>query len=106
LIANNINRILALAHKRIPLFYHIRNLSQVYNSHFFSGAPKRIVPDNLKTGVIKADLYDPKFNQGYEELAHHYGIVISWLRRRLWLYLRQCRGYKVPKMMYTISLRH
>lgn len=44
---------------------------------FFSGVPKRIVPDNLKTGIIKADLYDPKFNQGYEELAHHYGIIID-----------------------------
>jgi len=44
---------------------------------FFGGAPKRIVPDNLKTGIIKADLYDPKFNQGYEELAHHYGIIID-----------------------------
>jgi hypothetical protein len=44
---------------------------------FFGGAPKRIVPDNLKSGVIKADLYDPKFNQGYEELAHHYGIIID-----------------------------
>ncbi len=44
---------------------------------FFSGVPKRIVPDNLKTGVIKADLYDPKFNRGYEELAHHYGIIIN-----------------------------
>jgi transposase len=44
---------------------------------FFGGAPKRITPDNLKTGVIKADLYDPKFNQGYEELAHHYGIIID-----------------------------
>jgi hypothetical protein len=39
--------------------------------------PKRITPDNLKTGVIKADLYDPQFNQGYEELAHHYGIIID-----------------------------
>jgi hypothetical protein len=44
---------------------------------FFGGAPQRIVPDNLKSGVIKADLYDPKFNQGYEELAHHYGIIID-----------------------------
>ena len=26
---------------------------------FFDGAPARLVPDNLKTGVIKADLYDP-----------------------------------------------
>jgi transposase len=44
---------------------------------FFDGAPKRITPDNLKTGIIKADLYDPKFNHGYEELAHHYGIIID-----------------------------
>ena len=44
---------------------------------FFGGVPKRMVPDNLKTGVIKADLYDPKFNQGYEELAHHYGMIID-----------------------------
>lgn len=48
---------------------------------FFGGAPKRITPDNLKTGIIKADLYDPKFNQGYEELAHHYGIIIDPARR-------------------------
>lgn len=44
---------------------------------FFGGVPLRITPDNLKTGVIKADLYDPKFNQGYEELAHHYGTIID-----------------------------
>jgi len=44
---------------------------------FFHGAPKRIIPDNLKTGVIKADLYDPQLNQGYEELAHHYGVIID-----------------------------
>jgi len=31
----------------------------------------------LKTGVIKADLYDPRFNHGYEELAHHYGAIID-----------------------------
>ena len=45
--------------------------------HFLGGTPKRITPDNLKTGVIKADLYDPKFNLGYEELAHHYGMIID-----------------------------
>ena len=44
---------------------------------FFNGVSKRLVPDNLKTGVIKADLYDPTFNRGYEELAHHYGIIID-----------------------------
>jgi hypothetical protein len=44
---------------------------------FFGGVPLRIVPDNLKTGILKADLYDPQFNPGYEELAHHYGVIID-----------------------------
>ena len=44
---------------------------------FFGGVPSRLVPDNLKTGVLKADLYDPAFNRGYEELARHYGFLID-----------------------------
>jgi len=44
---------------------------------FFGGAPRRIVPDNLKTGIIKPDLYDPKFNRSYDELAHHYDVIID-----------------------------
>ena len=44
---------------------------------FLGGVPFRIVPDNLKTGILKADLYDPQFNPGYAELAHHYGAIID-----------------------------
>lgn len=44
---------------------------------FFGGVPARLVPDNLKTGTIKADLYDPKLNRGYVELAEHYGCLID-----------------------------
>lgn len=40
---------------------------------FFSGATARTVIDNLKTGVLRPDLYDPKLNRTYAELAHHYG---------------------------------
>jgi transposase len=40
---------------------------------FFSGTPRRLVPDNLRTGVDKSDLYDPKLNRSYAELADHYG---------------------------------
>ncbi len=36
---------------------------------FFGGAPARLVPDNLKTGVDRPDLYDPKLNRAYGELA-------------------------------------
>lgn len=49
---------------------------------FFGGVPHRIVPDNLKTGVLKPDLYDPAFNRAYEELAHHYGFLIDPARVR------------------------
>jgi transposase len=40
---------------------------------YFGGAPRRLVSDNLKTGVLKADIYDPKLNRSYAELASHYG---------------------------------
>lgn len=44
---------------------------------FFNGVPRRVVPDNLKTGVTKADLYDPKLNRAYAELAEHYGVLVD-----------------------------
>ena len=44
---------------------------------FFGGVPARLVPDNLKTGVDKPDLYDPKINRSYAELAEHYGCLID-----------------------------
>ena len=36
---------------------------------FFGGSRRRLIPDNLKAGVCKPDLYDPKINRGYAELA-------------------------------------
>ena len=44
---------------------------------FFDGVPARLVPDNLKTGVIKPDIYDPLLNRSYAELAAHYGCLID-----------------------------
>ncbi|MDB4872726.1 MAG: integrase [Gemmatimonadales bacterium] len=44
---------------------------------FFGGVPARLVPDNLKTGVDKPDLYDPKINRSYAELASHYGCLVD-----------------------------
>jgi transposase len=49
---------------------------------FFGGCPARLVPDNLKTGVVKADLYDPLLNRSYAELAAHYGVLIDPARAR------------------------
>lgn len=44
---------------------------------FFDGAPRRIVPDNLKTGVVKPDLYDPLINKAFGEFAAHYGCIVD-----------------------------
>jgi Integrase core domain len=44
---------------------------------WFGCVPARLVPDNLKTGVIHPDLYDPKLNRAYAELATHYGCLID-----------------------------
>lgn len=49
---------------------------------FFGGVSKRIVIDNLKDGVLKPDLYDPKLNRLYQELAEHYGFFIDTARVR------------------------
>ncbi len=44
---------------------------------FFEGAVKRVVPDNLKTGVVKPDLYDPLINKSFGEFAAYYGCLID-----------------------------
>jgi hypothetical protein len=49
---------------------------------FFGGVPRRLVPDNLRTGVDKPDLYDPKINRSYAELAEHYGVLVDPARVR------------------------
>jgi transposase len=49
---------------------------------FFGGVPARLVPDNLKTGVDRPDLYDPKINRSYAELAVHYGVLVDPARSR------------------------
>lgn len=43
--------------------------------HFFGGIPLTLMPDNLKSGIDKADLYDPVVNRAYGELERHYGFV-------------------------------
>ncbi len=49
---------------------------------FFGGSVRRLVPDNLATGVDRADLYDPKINRAYGELAQHYGCLVDPARVR------------------------
>lgn len=43
---------------------------------FFGGVPNAIVPDNLKSAVIKTNRYEPKLNENFEAFADHYGTVV------------------------------
>lgn len=39
---------------------------------YYGGVPKAIVPDNLKSAVIKSSPYEPTLNQVFENFALHY----------------------------------
>ena len=43
---------------------------------YFGGAPKRLVIDNLKAAVSKADWYDPEVHPKLQSFAQHYGTAI------------------------------
>lgn len=43
---------------------------------FFGGCPEIVVPDNLRSGVTKANRYEPDLNATYQEMATHYGVAI------------------------------
>lgn len=44
---------------------------------FFGGVPERIILDNLKSGVMKPNTYDPILNKAYADCARHYGFIID-----------------------------
>lgn len=44
--------------------------------HYFGGAPNAIVPDNLKSAVIRSNRYEPKLNENFEAFADYYGMSV------------------------------
>lgn len=50
--------------------------AHVHMFNFFGGVPKILTPDNLKTGVVKADAFEPKLNRSYAEMAEYYGCAV------------------------------
>lgn len=45
--------------------------------NFFGGVAKVVKLDNLKSGVIDANFYEPVFQKEYKRLADHYGCLLS-----------------------------
>jgi transposase len=48
----------------------------------FGGSTRILIPDNLKTGVTRADWYSPVINKSYAEMAEHYGTAVIPARVR------------------------
>jgi len=46
------------------------------------GTPALLVPDNLKSAIIKADRYEPEINRSLEDFANHYNIAVVPARPR------------------------
>lgn len=44
---------------------------------FFGGVPRRVVTDNMRTAVAKADRYDPIFQRTFDEYAAYRGFIID-----------------------------
>src|SRR5215469_15960707 len=58
-----------------------QNLGSWISAHvnaynFYGGATRILTPDNLKTGVQKADWYSPVINKTYNEMADYYGTAV------------------------------
>lgn len=73
-----------LAHSRHKYveFTYSQNQQSFVASHvrmfsYFGGVVCRITLDNLKSGVINPDLYDPKLNRSYREMSEHFRCFID-----------------------------
>lgn len=66
-------------------FVYCQNQQSFTSSHvkmfnFFGGMVESLRIDNLKSGVIKPDLYEPQLNRTYREMAEYYGVFIDTCR--------------------------
>jgi transposase len=50
--------------------------------HYFKGVPLALVPDNLKSAVLKPSNYEPTVNENFKAFADHYGLAILPARSR------------------------
>jgi transposase len=73
-----------LAHCRLPFVQFVRTQDQVSfvgsvvsMFEYYDGVSEFISIDNLKSGVIKPDLWDPQINRALAEAAEHYGVFVD-----------------------------
>lgn len=73
---------LSYSRHRFVRFVHRQDVATWTDCHrrafeFFGGVPQTVMVDNLKSGVVKADIYDPVINRAYAECERHYQFVVD-----------------------------
>lgn len=76
--ASNYTFALAVENQKLESWVHCH----IEMNRFFGGTTQVWVPDNLKSAVTKACLYDPELNPTYLQLARHYEIAVIPARSR------------------------
>jgi transposase len=73
-----------LSCSRLPFIQFVHTQKQesfagsfIDSLEYYRGSTEFATIDNLKSGVIKADLWDPKLNKSFAETAEYYGVFIN-----------------------------
>lgn len=73
-----------LAHSRLPFvqFVYSQNQESFVESFvdmfaYYDGVPEFVTIDNLKSGVLGPDLYDPRLNPAFLEMTEYYGTFVN-----------------------------
>ena len=76
--------VVTLVHSRHQYVYltHRQDLDALITGieeawEFFGGVARRLVLDNMKVAVVKADRYEPVFNRSFQEYSGHRGFIID-----------------------------
>jgi transposase len=76
--------VMVLCYSRHAYYEIVRNqdvetwcFCHIHAFEFFGGVPCIIIPDNLKSGILKASFTDPVINKSYADLATHYGFQVD-----------------------------
>jgi len=78
-----------LSYSRYPFIQFVFKQDQVSFANstidmfeFYGGVPEFLTIDNLKAGVISPDLFEPKLNRSFADVAEYYGTFINPCRVR------------------------
>jgi transposase len=73
---------LVLSRHQYVYLTHLQNFTALITGmeeawEFFAGVTRRVILDNMKVAVLKADRYEPVFNRTFQDYSQHRGFIID-----------------------------